>query len=56
MAGRTHIRVDLTVTMSSVSPGLLPGGFVHPDVLHDHRIYISALKFSITLSTFEQVH
>ena len=35
---RIHIWFDLT--MSSVSPSPHLGGFVHPDVLNDQRIYI----------------
>ena len=38
MAGRAHVGVDPTV--SSVSPVLHFGGFVHLDALNDQRIYI----------------
>ena len=38
VARRAHVQVD--PTMSSVSPARHPGGFVHLDVLNDHRIYI----------------
>ena len=48
MAGRTHVRVD--GTMSSLSPAQYFGGFVHLDVLKHQRIYIQPLKFIITVT------
>ena len=53
VTGRAHVGVDPTV--SSVSPVPPFGGFVHLDVLNVQRIYILALKFSITLCIFQHV-
>ena len=53
VAGRAHVRVDLTI--SSISPELPLGGLVHKDVLNDQRVYTEALKVSITLCIFEHV-